>query len=97
MEGYNDANWISDSKNSKSTSGYVFTLSCVAVSWNSSKQTMLARSAMESKFIALDKAAEEAEWLQKNLEDIPIWEKLVLALRVNSQLVIAWALNTFLQ
>ncbi|KAL6333744.1 hypothetical protein AAG906_028930 [Vitis piasezkii] len=26
LEGYNDANWISDSKDSKSTSGYVFTL-----------------------------------------------------------------------
>ena len=26
LEGYSDANWISDIKNSKSTSGYVFTL-----------------------------------------------------------------------
>ena len=63
LEGYSDANWISDSKNSKSTSGYVFTLGGAAVSWKSSKQTLLARSTMESEFIALDKAAEEAEWL----------------------------------
>ena len=26
LEGYNDANWISDSDEIKSTSGYVFTL-----------------------------------------------------------------------
>ena len=26
LEGYNDANWISDIKDSKSTNGYVFTL-----------------------------------------------------------------------
>lgn len=30
---------------------------------------------MESKFIALDKVVEEAEWLRNFLEDIPIWLK----------------------
>ena len=35
LEGYSDANWISDAKNSKSTSGYVFTLGGGAVSWKS--------------------------------------------------------------
>ena len=44
IEGYWDANWISDSKDSKSTSGYVFTLGGAAVSWKSSKQTCIARS-----------------------------------------------------
>ncbi|CAA7023934.1 unnamed protein product [Microthlaspi erraticum] len=96
LEGYSDANWISDSKNSKSTSGYVFTLGGAAISWKSSKQTLLARSTMESEFIALDKAAEEAEWLRNFLEDIPMWEKPVPALRVHcdSQSAIARALNT---
>ncbi|PHT86819.1 hypothetical protein T459_08925 [Capsicum annuum] len=32
---------------------------------------------MESEFIALDKAGEEAEWLQNFLEDIPYWPKTV--------------------
>ena len=32
LEGYNDANWIADSEESKSTSGYVFTLGGAAVS-----------------------------------------------------------------
>ncbi|KAK6146502.1 hypothetical protein DH2020_020371 [Rehmannia glutinosa] len=60
LEGYCDANWILDSKDSKSTSGYVFTIGGAAVSWKSSKQTCIARSTMESEFIALDKAGEEA-------------------------------------
>ncbi|RVW64105.1 hypothetical protein CK203_051124 [Vitis vinifera] len=34
-----------------------------AISWKSSKQTCIARLTMESEFIALDKAEEEAEWL----------------------------------
>lgn len=83
LEGYTDANWISDSKDSKSTSGYVFTLGGAAVSWKSSKQTCIARSTMESEFIALDKAGEEAEWLRNFLEDIPCWPKPVSAICIH--------------
>ena len=61
LEGNCDANWITGTQDTKSTSGYVFTLGGAAVSWKSSKQTCIARSAMESEFIALDKAGEEAE------------------------------------
>ena len=83
LEGYSDANWIADSEESKSTSGYVFTLAGAAVSWKSSKQTCIARSTMESEFIALDKAGEEAEWLRQFLEDIPLWQKPVPAICIH--------------
>ena len=75
LEGYSDANWISDMKDTKSTSSYVFTLGGAAVSWKSSKETYIAILTMESEFITLDKAGEEAEWLRQFLEDIPIWPK----------------------
>ena len=75
IEGYSDANWITGSTESKSTSGYVFTVGGGAVFWKSSKQTCIARSTMEAEFIALDKAGEEAEWLRNFLEDIPFWPK----------------------
>ncbi|GKG18554.1 zinc finger, CCHC-type containing protein [Tanacetum coccineum] len=65
IEGYSDANWISDIKDSRSTSGYVFTLGGAAISWKSSKQTVIAKSTMESEFIALDKCGEEAECWDK--------------------------------
>ncbi|GJR79024.1 retrovirus-related pol polyprotein from transposon TNT 1-94 [Tanacetum coccineum] len=52
IEGYSDANWISDIKDSRSTSGYVFTLGGADISWKSSKQTVIAKSMMESEFIA---------------------------------------------
>jgi len=32
LEGYINANWIIDSDESKSTSGYVFTLGCATIS-----------------------------------------------------------------
>jgi hypothetical protein len=72
LEGYSDANWISDTNDTKSTSGYVFTLGGAAVSWKSSKQTCIAKSTMESEFIALDKARKEAGWLRHFLEDMPM-------------------------
>lgn len=77
LEGHSDANWISNSKDPKFISGYVFTLGGTAVSWKSSKQTCIARSIMESKFIMLDKASEEVEWLRHFLKDIPMWLKPV--------------------
>ena len=61
LEGYSDANWISDSDEIKSTSGYVFTLGGGVVTWKSSKQTLIASSTMESEFIALESASKEAE------------------------------------
>ena len=48
LEGFCDANWISDTNESKSTSGYVFTIAGGAVSWKSAKQTCIARSTMEA-------------------------------------------------
>ena len=83
LEGYSDAKWISDSNDTKSTSGYVFTLGEAAVSWKSSKQTCIARSTMESEFIALDKTREEVEWLRNFLEDIPMWTKPVSAICIH--------------
>ena len=82
LEGYSDANWISDTKDTKSTSGYVFTLGGAAVSWKSSKQTCIARSTMESEFITLDKAGEEAKWLRHFLEDMPMDETCALYLYI---------------
>jgi hypothetical protein len=72
LEGYSDANWISDSDEIKSTSGYIFILGGGVVSWKSSKQSLIARSTMESEFIALDLAGYEADWLRNFLIEIPL-------------------------
>ena len=95
LEGYSDANWISDTSDSMATSGYVFTLGGAAVSWKSSKQTVIAQSTMESEFIALDKCGQEAEWLRLFLEDIPEWERPVppICIHCDSQSAIGRAQN----
>ncbi|XP_039117954.1 secreted RxLR effector protein 161-like [Dioscorea cayenensis subsp. rotundata] len=52
LEGYSGANWISNSNETKSTSGYMFTLGGCAVAWKSARQTIIARSTIESEFVA---------------------------------------------
>ncbi|GJZ96714.1 DNA polymerase zeta catalytic subunit-like protein [Tanacetum coccineum] len=74
---------ISDIKDSRSTNRYVFTLGGVAISWKSSKQTVIAKSTMESEFIALDKCGEEAKWLRQFVKDIPRWPKPVTAISIH--------------
>jgi hypothetical protein len=83
LEGYSDANWISDVDELYTTSGYVFTLGGAAVSWRSCKQTILTRSIMEAELAALDTATMEADWLRELLMDLPIVEKPLPAILMN--------------
>ena len=46
---------------------------------------------MESEFIALYKATEEAEWLRNFLEDIPVWPKPVTAICIHCDSMAAQA------
>jgi len=75
LKGYNDANWIFDSNDTKSTNGYVFTLGGDAITWRSSRQTIITRSTMESGFVALEMVSSEAEWLKNFLANIPLGMK----------------------
>jgi hypothetical protein len=83
LEGYNDANWISDMDELYATSGYVFTLGGAAVSWKSCKQTILTRSTMEAELAALDIATVEADWLRELFMYLPIIEKPLPAILMN--------------
>jgi hypothetical protein len=65
LEGYSDANWISDADELYATRGYVFLFGGGAISWKSCKQTILTKSTMEAELAALDTAGAEAEWLCK--------------------------------
>lgn len=77
LKGYSDANWIPNTKDLKSTSGYVLTIYRAVVSWKSSIQICIARSMIKSDFIALDKAKKEAQWIKNFLDDILYWPKPV--------------------
>jgi hypothetical protein len=90
LEGYYDANWISDADELYTTSGYAFLLGGGVVSWKSCKQTMLTKSTMKAELTALDTAGAEAEWPREVLMDLTVVEKPILAILMNcdNQIVI---------
>ena len=83
LEGYCDANWISDADELYATSGYVFSLGGGAISWKSCKQTILMKSTMEAELTTLDIAGSKAEWLRDLLLDLPVVEKPIPAISMN--------------
>ena len=95
VEGCSDANWISDSDETKSTSGYEFILGGGVVAWRSVKQTIIARSTMESQFVALEMASSEAKWLKNFLANIPLGMKPTptISIHCDSQSTIVVAKN----
>nr|GEV68392.1 zinc finger, CCHC-type [Tanacetum cinerariifolium] len=61
LEGYLDASWITSDSDSKSTTGWIFTLGEGVVSWGSRKQTCITHFFMEAEFLALAVAGKEVE------------------------------------
>ncbi|KAK9047935.1 hypothetical protein SSX86_033103 [Deinandra increscens subsp. villosa] len=69
---YTDASFQTDRDDSRSQSGYVFTLNGGAVSWCSTKQSVVADSTTESEYIAASEAAKEAVWMKKFITDLDV-------------------------
>nr|GEU52972.1 zinc finger, CCHC-type [Tanacetum cinerariifolium] len=70
LKGYSNASWITRSSDSKSITGWIFTLGGGAICWGSKKQTCITHFTMEAEFLALAAAGKEKEWLRNMLLDI---------------------------
>nr|ABF96511.1 retrotransposon protein, putative, Ty1-copia subclass [Oryza sativa Japonica Group] len=68
--GYTDAGYLSDPHNTRSQTGFVFLQGGTAISWKSSKQTLVATSTNHSEIIALYKASRECVWLRSMVNHI---------------------------
>ncbi|KAL6219568.1 hypothetical protein ACLB2K_007327 [Fragaria x ananassa] len=90
LEGNNDANWISDMKDSKSTSGYVFILGDATMSWKSSRQIIPRWRAMHWQAIVrvliLKWTPNLADWRFQDLGDTRLVQS---ALAMRGAVVIA--------
>jgi hypothetical protein len=61
LEGYNDANQISNTKHLISTSGYVFIYDETVLSWKLSNKICIIRYTMKLEFISLDNVKDKIE------------------------------------
>ena len=82
---------FSDSDETKSTSGYVFTLASDVVSWKSAKQTIISCFTMKVEIIALDTATSETEFLKNLLFDLSLLNKPIfpIPMHCDSQVAIS--------
>ena len=65
VKGYVDASFDTDPDDSKSQTGYVYILNGGAVSWCSSKQSVVADSTCKVEDIAASEAAKEGVWMKQ--------------------------------
>ena len=70
MKGYTDSDMAGDLDNRKSTTGYLFTFSGGAISWQSKLQKCVALSTTEAEYIAATEASEEMIWLKRFLQEL---------------------------
>eukprot|EP00253_Pinus_taeda_P033097 PITA_33097 len=68
LQGFTDVDWTGSPSNQKSTSGGIFNLGLVVVSWYSRKQRSVALSSAEAEYMDSSQVASEAIWM---------WEILV--------------------
>ena len=72
VNGYIHASFDTDPDDSKSQTGYVFLLNGGAVSWCSSKQSVVAGSTCEAEYIAASEAANEGVWMKEFISDLGV-------------------------
>jgi len=68
--GYTDAGYLSDPHNGRSQTGFVFLQGGTAISWKSTKQTLVSTSTNHSEIIALYEASRECVWLRRMINHI---------------------------
>nr|GEW52879.1 Gag-Pol polyprotein [Tanacetum cinerariifolium] len=75
VTGYVDSDYASDLDGSKSTTGYMFTLSGGTVSWVSKLKSLVAMSTTEAEYSA--QASKEAVWLKMLLKELGYKQKKI--------------------
>ena len=72
VRSYVDASFDTDLDDSKSQTRYVFILNGGAVSWCSSKQSVVAGSTCEAEYIAATEVANEGVWMKEFITDLGV-------------------------
>ena len=72
LVGYTDFSFQSDHDDSRSMSGYVFTLNRGVICWKDSKRHTMADFVCKAEYIAVSDAAKEVVWLRKFITELGV-------------------------
>ena len=70
LQGFVDADHCGNVDSRKSTSGYIYTIGGIAVSWMSMLQKCVYLSSTETEYVAIAEAGKEMIWLADYLEEL---------------------------
>jgi hypothetical protein len=93
LRGYNDSDLAGDLDSRKSTIGVLFFFGRSPVSWQSTKQRVVALSSCEAEYIAAATAACQGVWLARLLSELKDAEIQVPVLRVDNKSTISLVKN----
>jgi hypothetical protein len=80
--GYSDSDFAGCLDTDRSTSGYVFKLTGGAISWSSSKQTVMTSSMMYAEFVTCYEAVGQAMWLKKFMPGLRVIDSIERPLKL---------------
>lgn len=76
LSGYSDASWADNYADATSTSGVCVMIGLCLVTWKSLKQRVIARSTMESEYIAMSQTVDEVMFIRNILLELQLGKKL---------------------
>jgi hypothetical protein len=80
--GYSDSDFACCLNTDRFTSGYVFKLAGGAISWSSSKQTVMTSSTLYVKFVACYEAVGQAIWLKNFVSGLRVVDSIERPLKL---------------
>ncbi|XP_062230189.1 secreted RxLR effector protein 161-like [Phragmites australis] len=93
LHGYSDSDLAGDVNDRKSTGGVIYFLNDGPISWQSSKQKVVALSSCEAEYIAVATATCQGVWLARLLADLLDVEASAPTLRVDNKSAISLIKN----
>jgi hypothetical protein len=80
--GYSDSDFVGYLDTDRFTSGYVFKLAGGAISWSSSKHTVMTSSTMYAEFVVCYEAVGQAMWLKKFVPGLRVVDSIEIPLKL---------------
>ncbi|CAA7267103.1 unnamed protein product [Cyclocybe aegerita] len=76
VSGHSDSDYASDPDTMRSTGGYIFAMAGGPVAWSSKRQATTASSTTEAEYMALNRACQQAVWMQEWMSEAGLEQTL---------------------